>query len=127
MENNLYSQLSRRERQIMDIIFELREATANEVQERLPDPPSNSSVRNMLKTMEERRYLAHRVDKGQFIYRAVIEPDQAQRSALRHVLTTFFGGSIPRIVSTLLSEQDLTPEEIAELENLIEQARKEDE
>lgn len=127
MENNLYNQLSRRESQIMDIIFELGEATANDIQERLPDPPSNSSVRNMLRTMEERRYLAHRVEKGQFVYRAAIEPDQAQRSALRHVLTTFFGGSVPRIVSTLLSERNLTPEEITELENLIEQARKEDE
>jgi predicted transcriptional regulator len=126
MEDNLYNQLSRRESQIMDIIFELEEATAVDVQQRLPDAPGNSSVRNLLKIMEEKGYLAHRAKKGTFYYRAAIEPEKAQRSALRHVLKIFFQGSVPQVVSALLRERNLSAEELAELEQLIDRARQKD-
>jgi predicted transcriptional regulator len=126
MEDNLYNRLSRRESQIMDIVFELVEATAVDIQNRLPDAPSNSSVRNLLKLMEDKGYLDHRVEKGTFYYRAAIEPEHAQRSALRHVLKIFFRDSIPQVVSALLRERNLSAEEIAELERLIDQARRED-
>ena len=127
MEYNLYNRLSRRESQIIDIVFQLTEATAKDIQDRLPDAPSNSSVRNMLKTMEEKGYLQHRREKGKFYYFPAIEQDQAKRSALRHVLTTFFNDSVPRVVSALLSERNLSQKEIEELEDLIEEARREDE
>lgn len=127
MEDNLYNRLSRRESQIMDIVFELTEVTAVDIEQRLPNAPSNSSVRNMLKTMEDKGYLQHRIEKGKFYYLAVMEPDKAKRSALRHVLKTFFDNSIPRVVSALLREQELTAEEIAELEALVNQLRKDDE
>jgi predicted transcriptional regulator len=126
MEDNLYNQLSRRESQIMDIVFEMEEATAVDVQQRLPDAPRNSSVRNLLKIMEEKGYLVHRVEKGTFYYRPAIEPEQAQRSALRHVLKIFFSDSVPQVVSALLRERNLSAEEIDELEQLIDRAKRED-
>jgi len=126
MEDNLYNQLSRRESQIIDIVLELGEATAVDVRQRLPDAPSNSSVRNLLKLMEEKGHLTHRVKKGTFYYKSAIEPEQARRSALRHVLKIFFGNSIPQVISALLHERNLSKEEIAELERLIDQARQDE-
>jgi BlaI family transcriptional regulator, penicillinase repressor len=127
MDENLYNKLSKRERQIIDIIFQLGEATAVDIQERLPDAPGNSSIRVMLRILEAKKgYITHREEKGRFIYRLAVEPEKTKNSALGHVLQTFFGGSIPRVVSTLLSTNDLSKEELDELARLIDEARKEE-
>lgn len=123
---NLYSRLSRRESQIMDAVFQLGEASAADIQERMPDPPGNSSVRVMLRILEEKGFLIHREEGGRYLYSPAMESDQVERSALAHLVQTFFGGSVKRIVSALLSTRDLTQEELDELAQLIEQARKDE-
>lgn len=121
----LYNQLSRRERQIMDILFELGEATAAQIVERLPDPSSNSSTRILLSILEEKGHLTHRLEGGRFIYTPTLERDSAKRSALAHLKKIFFGGSASQVVAALLDDPDLTESERAELATLIEQAKKE--
>ncbi len=125
MGEELYNRLSRRERQIMDVIFELGEATAVQIMERLPEPSSNSSVRILLSILEEKGHLAHRVDGTRFIYRPTLEPEKAKRSALAHLVKIFFGGSTTEVVAALLDNPELSDEEREELVRLIEQNRKE--
>lgn len=121
----LYNRLSRREHQIMDIIFQLGEATAAEIVERLPDPSSNSSIRILLSILEEKGHLAHRTDGTRYIYRPTVEPEKAKQSALTHLMQTFFQGSATEVVATLLSNPDLSEAEREELIRLIEQTKKE--
>src|SRR5215813_5698488 len=119
-------QLSRREAQIMDVIFQLGEATAAEILERLPDPPSNSAVRALLAILEEKGHLTHRREGARFIYLPTIPPETAKQNVLSHLTETFFGGSVPQVVATLLSTSDLSEAELDELAELIRQAKKED-
>jgi BlaI family penicillinase repressor len=123
MPDNLYDQLSRRERQIMDIILERGEATAADIQNLLPDPPGNSSIRVLLRILEEKGHLTHREEGGRYIYAPTEEPEKVRRFALRHLLKTFFGGSVPNAVSALLSAEDLSQAELDELARMIEAAR----
>jgi len=125
MGKPLYNQLSRRERQIMDIVFEMGEATAVEIVERLPEPSSNSSVRILLGILEDKGHLTHRLEGQKYIYRSTIAPETARRSALDHVVQTFFKGSASQVVAALLDNPDLTDSELEELARLIEQAKKE--
>ena len=125
MGEELYNKLSRREHQIMDIIFELGEATAVEIVERLPEPSSNSSIRILLGILEEKGHLIHRVEGTRFIYRPTVEPEKAKRSALEHLMKTFFRGSPTQVVATLLDDPELSEQERDELIRLIEQAKKE--
>src|SRR5215470_932213 len=125
MGEELYSRLSRRERQIMDIIFELGEATAAEIVERLPEPSSNSSVRILLGILEEKGHLTHRTEGTRFIYRTTLEPEKARRSALAHLIKTFFSGSRTQVVAELLDNPEISDEEREELIRLIEQSKKE--
>ncbi len=126
MASPMKNRLSRRENQIMDVVYELGEATAVQIQEQLPDAPSNSSVRVLLRILEEKGFLTHHVKAGKFIYTPIIPAEKAEQSAISHLLKTFFGGSAPRAVAALLSTADLTEEELDELSQLIEQAKKED-
>jgi predicted transcriptional regulator len=126
MASPLKNRLSRRENQIMDIVYELGKATAVQIQEQLPDAPSNSSVRVLLRILEEKGFLTHHVEVGKFIYSPTIPAEKAEQSAISHLLKTFFGGSAPRAVAALLSTADLTEEDLDELSQLIEQAKKED-
>ncbi|MEP7286704.1 MAG: BlaI/MecI/CopY family transcriptional regulator [Chloroflexota bacterium] len=126
MVDPLHTQLSRRESQIMDVIFQLGEATAVEIMERLPDPPSNSSVRTLLTILEQKGHLTHRREGGRFIYAPSLAPEKVKRSALSHLMETFFGGSVPKMVATLLSTNDLSESDLDELTQLIEQAKKEE-
>jgi BlaI family transcriptional regulator, penicillinase repressor len=126
MTGPLHSQLSRREKQIMDVIFQMGEATAAEILERLPDPPSYSAVRALLTILEEKGHLNHRRDGTHYVYVPTLSAEKAKKSALSHLLKTFFGGSAPQVVATLLSTNNLSKEELDELEQLIEQARKEE-
>jgi predicted transcriptional regulator len=127
MSKSLPHTLSRRERQIMDIVYARGEATAAAVHAELPDPPSYSSVRALLAILIEKGHLKHRSEQGRYIYAPTRRRSQAGRSALRRVLDTFFEGSLEKAVAALLqgSDANLSREELARLGQLIEQARKE--
>jgi predicted transcriptional regulator len=120
-------QLSRRERQIMDIIYRLGEATAAEVMENLPDPPSYSAVRALLRILEEKDHLRHWQDGPRYVYEPTVPIDKAKRSAMQHVLATFFEGSVSQAVAALLdvSQESLTDDELARMARLIELANHE--
>jgi len=120
-------QLSRRERQIMDIVYRLERATAAEVLERLPDPPSYSAVRAMLRILEEKGHLTHSQDGPRYVYAPTVAPEQASRSALRHVLRTFFDGSAAQAMAALLDEtgDELSEGELDRLAALIDEAKRE--
>src|ERR1700760_805463 len=119
--------LSRRERQIMDIIYRGERATVAEILEELPDPPSYSAVRAMLRVLEEKKHIRHEEKDLRYVYLPVIPRDKARRSAVAHLLDTFFDGSTEQAVATLLSvaARDLKPEDFDRLSALIEEARKE--
>ena len=87
--------LGRRERQIMDVIYSLGEASVGDVLQQLPDPPSYSAVRTMIRLLEEKEFLRHRQEGTKYIYRPMQSRESASRSALRHLLKTFFAGSRP--------------------------------
>src|SRR5215468_8712744 len=125
MVNPLHTQLSRRESQIMDVVFQLGEATAAEILERLPDPPSNSAVRAMLSILEDKGHLTHRREGARYIYLPTLAPEEAKQSVLDHLTKTFFGGSVPQVVAALLSTADLSEAELNELAQLIRDAQKE--
>jgi predicted transcriptional regulator len=117
--------LSRRERQIMDIIYRDGEATAAQVRADLDDPPSYSAVRALLRILEGKGHLRHREDGVRYVYVPTQSTQSAARNNLHRVVQTFFGGSIEKVVATLLSEKEtqLTEEEVARLNALIESAR----
>lgn len=117
---------SRRERQIMDVIYARGEATAAEVQESMPDPPSYSAVRATLRILVDKGHLAFRKDGPRYVFKPTTPATAARRSALQSVVKTLFGGSRARALAALLEESDepLSPEEIARMEELIERARR---
>jgi predicted transcriptional regulator len=119
--------LSRRERQIMDVLYRVGRATAAEILAELPDPPSNSAVRAMLRTLEDKKHIRHAAEELRYVYMPVVPRDKARRSAVTHLVNTFFDGSAEQAVATLLnvSGRDLKPEDFDRLAALIEAARKE--
>lgn len=120
------SDLSRRERQIMDVIFRLEKATAAEVMDNLPDPPSYSAVRALLRILEEKGHLMHEQVGPRYVYMPTLSQEKAKRSALRHVVSTFFDGSVSQAVATLLDlSDDVSRPELDRLASMIEKARKE--
>ena len=119
-------ELSRRERQIMEIIYARGEASAAQVLEQLPDPPSYSAVRALLAILVEKGHLRHRSEQGRYIYAPTRRRAKAGRSALVRVLETFYEGSLERAVAALLqSDSKLTADELKRIGELIEQARQE--
>lgn len=119
--------LSRRERQIMDIIYESKEATAQQVMERLPDAPGYSAVRALLRVLENKGHLDHRRDGQRYVYVPRLPKDKARRSELRHLLKTFFDNSTEAAVAALLdlSEDSLSEEDYRRLAALIQKSREE--
>lgn len=119
--------LSRRERQIMDIIYEMTEATVLQVLERLPSPPSYSAVRALLRVLEQKGHLTHRQDGPRYVYVPVLPREKARRSALSHLLKTFFDNSAEDVVAALLdiSEDSLSEEDYHRLVELIRKAQEE--
>jgi BlaI family transcriptional regulator, penicillinase repressor len=117
--------LGRRERQIMDVVFRLGRATAAEVHAELPDAPTYSAVRGMLRLLEEKGYLRHEQDGPRYVYIPTSEPGEVSQSALRHLLRTFFGGSRTSAMAALLDLDDvpLTDRDYQRLARLLEQAR----
>jgi BlaI family penicillinase repressor len=120
------SQLSRRERQIMDVLYQRGRATAAEVRDGLPDPPSYSAVRALLKILEDKGHIRHEVDGPRYVYAPTVARDRAKRSALKHVLQTFFDGSASQVMAALfeLGPRDLDEEQIERMRNLIDEARR---
>jgi predicted transcriptional regulator len=118
--------LSRRERQIMDVVYARGEATAADVVEGLHDPPTKTAVRTLLRILEQKGHLTHRQDGLTFVYRASRPRARAGRTALRRVLQTFFDGSLEKAVAAHLGDAatDLSPDELDRLADLIDQARK---
>ena len=118
-------QLGRRERQIMDILFRHGRATAAEVQAALGEPVSNSAVRGMLRHLASKGYVAHEQDGPRYVYFPVQRPDEVSRSALRHLVATFFRSSPSSAIAALLDMRDepLPEAEYRRLSELLEQAR----
>jgi predicted transcriptional regulator len=121
-----HHELSRRERQIVDILYAQGRATAAEVQGHLPDPPSYSAVRAMLRILEEKGHVRHEQDGPRYVYLPTVGRESAKRSAMRHMLQTFFNGSAEQAISALLddSSSTLSDAELDRLARMIEQARR---
>jgi predicted transcriptional regulator len=119
--------LSRRERQIMDILYQRGKASASEVREAMPDAPGYSAVRAMLRVLEEKGHVKHLEEGLKYVYVPVVAREKAKRSAVKHVLDTFFSGSPEQIVAALLdvSSERLTHEELDRMADLIEKAKRE--
>jgi BlaI family transcriptional regulator, penicillinase repressor len=119
--------LARRERQIMDILYRLGKATAGEVMAALPGEPSYSTVRTQLRVLEQKGHARHEEQGLRYVYAPAIPRHAARRSALRHVVDTFFAGSAEKTVAALLGGDGarLSEEELDRLANLIAKARKE--
>jgi predicted transcriptional regulator len=119
-------QLGRRERQIMDVVHRRGRASANEVLDDLPDPPSYSAVRGMLRLLEDKGYIRHEWDGPRYVYLPTADPEHVRRSAVQHLLSTFFSNSMESAVAAMLgvSESPPTDEELKRMGKLIEQARR---
>jgi predicted transcriptional regulator len=119
--------LGARERQIMDAIYQLGEASVSAVLAELPDPPSYSSVRTMVRLLEGKGLLRHRRVGTKYVYRPTHSRESASRTALAHVMRTFFRGSATDTVAAILgaSAAELTEDDLRRLEELIDQARRE--
>jgi BlaI family transcriptional regulator, penicillinase repressor len=119
--------LTRREREIMDILYRRGRATAHEVLEDLADPPSYSAVRALLRLLEERGHVKHAEDGQRYVYAPAVARGDARKSALAHVVKTFFAGSVEQAVATLVesSRTKLSPDELDRLSDLIDRAKKE--
>jgi len=126
MEDDRAVKLSRRERQIMDIVYQRGRVSVADVLKNLPDPPSYSTVRALLRILEEKGYLTHKKDGKRYIYRPTQPRHLAGRSALKQIFQTFFDKSIEKTVMTLISDADLSDEELDRLSQRIEQAKKGD-
>ena len=120
-------QLSRRERQIMDALHQRRRATAAEILAALPDPPGYSAVRALLRILEAKGHVKHRREGTRYVYLPRASRETARRSALKRVVVTFFQGSVAQAMAALLETADtrLSDSELHDLQQTIEQARKE--
>jgi predicted transcriptional regulator len=118
--------LSRRERQIMDILFASGEATVLEIQEKLPDPPTPMAIRRMVQILEEKSQVQRRKQGREFVYMPKQARSRAGSSALSHVIETFFGGSMEDALAAHLgrSDSEFSQEELSRMSALIEVARK---
>ncbi len=115
--------LTRREREIMDVLHRRGRATAHEVLEGLADPPSYSAVRAFLRLLEERGHVKHTVDGQRYVYAPTATRGDARKSALSHVLKTFFGGSVEQAVAALVDRSKLSREELDRLSDIIDRAK----
>ncbi len=126
MAQHQSAHLSRRERQILDLLYKAGKATAADVQAGLPDPPSYSAVRAMLRILEDKGHVRHDLDGLKYVYMPTVARDRAKRSALKHVVNTFFEGSASQVMAALfeMSPHELDDTELARLRKLIDTAGK---
>jgi len=117
--------LSRREREIMDVLYALGRATAADVRKRMPEPPGYSAVRALLRILEDKGHVRHEEDGPRYVYLPVVTAKRAQKNAVSHLVDTFFQGSAERAVAALIENADkLDHDEIERIERLIAAARK---
>ncbi len=123
------NKLSRRERQMMDVIYRLGEASAKEVMENIEDPPSYSSVRTLLRKLVDKGHISHRESGLKYVYYPLVARKAASKSALSNLVKTFFAGSPLQAVNSLLDmdSHEITDEELAHLESLIQEKKREKE
>ena len=119
--------LSRRERQMMDVLYQRGRATAQEIHQALPDPPSYSAVRAKLRVLEEKGHVRHEEEALRYVYLPTLAPERASRSALRHLVDTFFNGSAEQLVAALVdrSAVNVSGEELGRMSEMIDKARTE--
>ncbi len=119
--------LGRRERQLVETVYRLGRATVAQVRAELPDPPSYSAVRGMLNLLEDKGHLRHEQDGLRYVYLPVVAAADASRSAMAHVVRTFFGGSPAEAATALfeLPDRKLSRKELEQLSNLVRQAMRE--
>ncbi|HWF11740.1 MAG TPA: BlaI/MecI/CopY family transcriptional regulator [Bryobacteraceae bacterium] len=119
--------LSRRERQIMDILFALGRGSGPEIQERLPDQPGYSAVRTILRVLERKGHVRHVEEGMRYVYLPVVAREKATKSAIDRLVTTFFGGSVKAAAAAFLDPETarLSKEDLDDLQRLIRKARKE--
>ena len=127
MSKALHAVLARRERQIMDILFRRGRATAAEVMDELPGEPSYSTVRTQLRVLEDKGHVRHEEDGVRFVYMPAVRRQAARKSALRHLVETFFDGSPEKAVAALLGGEGskLSDDQLERIADMIEKARKE--
>lgn len=120
------TELGRRERQIMDVVHRIGRVTAAEIRDELPDPPSYSAVRGMLRLLEEKGYVRHEWDGPRYVYLPTADPERVRKSAVRHLLRTFFSNSMESAVAAMLgvAEQPPSDEELKRMAKLIDDARR---
>lgn len=116
--------LSRRERQIMDVLYARGAATAAEVRQALPDPPSYSAVRALLRILEEKGHVRHNQDGPRYVYLPQVSRERARRSALKRLVSTFFEGSAAQAAAALIGTEQLSKAELERLSSIIEKARR---
>ncbi|HJU44828.1 MAG TPA: BlaI/MecI/CopY family transcriptional regulator [Vicinamibacterales bacterium] len=123
-----HATLSRRERQIMDILYELGRATAAEVMSALPGDPSDSTVRTQLRVLESKGHVRHEEEGQKYVYLPVVPRRIVRKSALKHVVNTFFDGSVEKVVAALLGPDGgkLSEEELDRIADLVSKARAEE-
>jgi predicted transcriptional regulator len=127
MTNQTEPHLSRRERQIMDVLHARGRVTAAEVLSALPDPPSYSAVRALLRILEQKGHVKHAAEGAKYVYSARVSRQVATRAALKRLVSTFFSGSVSQAMAALLENADtnLSENELEKIDKLIQQARKE--
>lgn len=128
MKKRFITQVSRRERQILEILYQLGGGSVSDVREAMPDPPSYSTVRALLGVLEEKGYVRHRKQGRVYVYTPRVSRSRASRTMLKHVVQTFFDGSVEQVVATLMnmSSAQLTDEEFDRLARLIEAKRRQE-
>jgi len=127
MRKDAHRNLSRRERQIMDILYRRGRASAAEIHQALPDAPTYSAVRAKLRVLEEKGHVRHEEESLRYVYLPTMGRDTARRSALRHLVSTFFEGSAEEAIAALLdlSSADLTAADLDRIQSIVEEAKKE--
>jgi predicted transcriptional regulator len=119
-----YLRLSRRERQIMDVLYREGRATAGRIQELIDDAPSYSAVRALLRVLEEKECVRHESEGREYVYLPIVARESAKQSALGHLVQTFFGGSTEEAVAALLKKEKLSRSELDRLARMIDEAKK---
>ena len=124
--DDLHSGLSRRERQIIDALYRLGSASAADIHAAIPNPPSNTAVRTLLTILQEKGHVKSKREGMRYIYEPVVSRDEVAKTTIDQVVQNFFGGSIERVVATLVNnkEADLSDEQIENLKGIIDNARR---
>lgn len=117
--------LSRRERQIMDIVYKRGQADASDIQRHLPDPPSYSTVRALLRILVEKEHLTFERKGQRYVYAPRVPAEKARGSALKHLVDTFFGGSPEQVVAALIEQSDLSDADLNRLTEMVRRAKQE--